>query len=154
MVLLLSEDIPQGGPLRWGWITWPDSLVAPLEHYLSTIRTALARRRRTSPINASDHLWISAEGRPLSEKRIGNALKLRTAAAFGKAINPHLARDIAVTTLAIEDPLHVRAAGPVLGHATPSTTERHYQQATALQAQRALASVVAGVRARPARRGE
>jgi integrase/recombinase XerD len=135
-------------------VTWPDSLIAPLEHYLSTIRPVLARRRRTSPIDAGDHLWISAEGRPISEKRIHNAIKVRTVEALGKAINPHLARDIAVTTLAIEDPLHVRAAAPVLGHATLGTTERHYQQATALQAQRALAGVVMGVRKRSRNRDE
>jgi integrase/recombinase XerD len=127
-------------------VTWPDSLVAPLEHYLASIRPSLGRRRRTSPIDAGDHLWISAEGKPLSPKRINHAIKLRTAEAFGKAINPHLVRDIAATTLAIEDPRHVRAAAPVLGHASLQTTEMHYQQATALQAQRALASVVARVR--------
>lgn len=135
-------------------VTWPDSLVAPLEHYLATIRPSLARRRRTSPIEAGDHLWISAEGRPLSEKRIHNAIKLRTAEAFGKAINPHLARDIAATTLAIEDPLHVRAAAPVLGHASLQTTEMHYQQATALHAQRALVDIVARGRKGSRRRDE
>ena len=129
-------------------VTWPDSLIAPPEHYLSTIRPSLARRRRTSPIDAGDHLLISAEGKPLSPKRVNYAIKLRTVAAFGKAINPHLARDIAAITLAIEDPLHVRAAAPVLGHATLGTTERHYQQATGLRAQRAHADVVARVRKR------
>jgi integrase len=55
---------------------------------------------------------------------------------LGKAINPHLARDIAATTLAVADPRHVRAAGPLLGHTSPVTTERHYQQAQGLDAQR------------------
>ena len=135
-------------------VTWPDTLVAPLEYYLATLRPSLARRRRTSPIDAGDHLWISAEGKPLSPKRINYAIKLRTAEAFGKAINPHLARDIAATTLAIEDPLHVRAGAPVLGHASLQTTEMHYQQATALQAQRAHADVVARVRKGSRRRDE
>lgn len=60
----------------------------------------------------------------------------RTQAAFGKAIHPHLARDIAVTTLACADPLHARAAAPLLGHTSLVTTERHYQQAHGLDAQR------------------
>ncbi len=142
-MMIPGDETKNKAPIE---VSWPDSLVAPLEHYLSAIRPALAKRRRTSPIDAGDHLWISAEGRPLSDKRVHNAIKLRTVEAFGKGINPHLVRDIAVTTMAIEDPLHVRAAAPVLGHATLSTTERHYQQANALQAQRALTGVVAGVR--------
>jgi integrase len=150
-MIIPGDETKNKAPIE---VTWPDCLVAPLEHHLAMIRPALARRRRTSPIDAGDHLWISAEGRPLSEKRIRNAIELRTAAAFGKAINPHLARDIAATTLAIEDPLHVRAAAPVLGHSTLGTTERHYQQASALQAQRALAGVVADVRARAGRRAK
>ena len=59
---------------------------------------------------------------------------------------------MAATSLAIEDPLHVRAAAPILSHAALGTTERHYRQATALQAQRALTVVVARVRTETTRR--
>ena len=146
MVVIPGDQTKTHAPIE---VTWPESLVAALEHYLTAIRPTLAARRRTSLTEAGDHLWISAEGRPLSEKRIHHAIELRTADAFGKTVNPHLFRDIAATTLAIEDPLHVRAAAPILGHAALGTTERHYQQATALQAQRALTGVVAGIRRAP-----
>jgi hypothetical protein len=66
--------------------------------------------------------------------------------ALGNAVSLQLARDLAAKTVAKEDPLLVRAAAPVLGHTALGTTERHYQQATALQAQRALGGVVARVR--------
>jgi site-specific recombinase XerD len=143
MVVIPGDETKTHAPIE---VAWPESLVGALEHYLAVVRPALAARRRTSPIEAGDHVWISAEGRPLSEKRIHHAIELRTGQAFGKAINPHLVRDIAATTLAIESPVHVRAAAPLLGHASLSTTERYYQQATGLRAQRALSDVIARVR--------
>jgi integrase/recombinase XerD len=124
---------------------WPDVLTSHLEHYLTSIRPLLCRRRRTSEIAAGENLWVSAEGRPLSAKRINFAVKLRTQARFGRSINPHLFRDAAATTLATEDPLHVRAAAPLLGHRSLTTTETYYQQANTLHAQRAYAE---GLRAR------
>jgi integrase len=48
------------------------------------------------------------------------------------------------TTLAIADPEHVRVAAPLLGHRTFATTEKYYQQATAMQAHRTYVAVVFG----------
>ncbi|MHB2169535.1 hypothetical protein [Alsobacter sp. R-9] len=59
-----------------------------------------------------------------------------TRKTVGKSINPHLARDFAATTLAVADPRHAHAAGALLGHTSLVTTERHYQQARGLYAQR------------------
>ena len=127
-------------------VGWPDHLVKPLEQYLAVWRPLLAGRRRTSPIPAGDWLWISAEGRPLSAKRINHAIKLRTEAAFGRRVNPHLFRDAAATSMAIGDPANIGIMTAVLGHATPATMERHYQQASSLQAQRAYAQGLASLR--------
>jgi integrase/recombinase XerD len=131
-------------------VPWPDVLLDSLEHYLAEIRPVLARRRRRSPIPAGSELWISAEGRPLSQKRLSAAIALRTKAALGIRLTPHRFRDAAATTLAIEDPLHVRAAAPLLGHASLSTTERYFQKATSLQAQCAYAEAVTQIRRRSA----
>ena len=57
-----------------------------------------------------------------------------TAAAFGAAVNPHLFRDAAATSLAIQDPAQVRIAAQILGHASFATTERHYNLARSLDA--------------------
>jgi integrase/recombinase XerD len=126
----------------------PDALVEPLEHYLAKIRPILAKRRRRSPIPAGSQLWISAEARPLSTKRLSAAIALCTKAGLGTRLTPHRFRDAAATTLAIEDPLHVRAAARLLGHASQCTTERYCQKATSLQAQRAYAEAVTQIRHR------
>ena len=55
---------------------------------------------------------------------------------FGVAINPHLFRHCAATTIAIEDPQHVSIAKSLLGHSSLATTEVHYNQARALEAGR------------------
>ena len=69
-----------------------------------------------------------------------------TERAFGKSINPHLFRDCAVTTVAIEDPEHIGIAAPILGHTDPRTTEEHYIQANQLVAGRKLRSSVDALR--------
>lgn len=129
-------------------VAWPDMLLPHLQRYLDVWRPILIARRRTSPIAPGDRLWVSAEGRPLSAKRINNALKIRTEAAFGRSVNPHLFRDAGATTMAIVDPANIGVMTAVLGHASPKTMERHYQQATSLQAQRAYNDGIARLRGR------
>jgi integrase len=45
-------------------------------------------------------------------------------------------RDCAATSIAIEDPKHVRIASQILGHRSTATTERYYNQARAIDAAR------------------
>ena len=56
--------------------------------------------------------------------------------AFGVAINPHLFRDIAATTIAFADPERVRIAAQLLGHVRFATTEYHYLRASMAAANR------------------
>jgi len=53
---------------------------------------------------------------------------------LGRAINPHLFRDCAATTIAAEDPLHVHITRNILGHTSLTTSERYYNQARSLNA--------------------
>ena len=69
-----------------------------------------------------------------------------TRAAFGRAVNPHLFRDWAATSLAIEDPAHVRIAAQVLGHGAFSTTERHYNLARGQEAATTWHQILEGLR--------
>ena len=117
--------------------SWPDELHAPLKIYLEVHRPFLASLsgRWSKPVN--DFLWASSDGSPMTQMAIYDRIRLHTAEAFGAAINPHLFRDAAATTLAIADPEHVRVAAALLGHRTFATTERHYQQAKTLEAHRA-----------------
>jgi len=81
-------------------------------------------------------LWVSTDGSPMTEMAIYDRIRTHTGSAFCTAINPHLFRDAAATTLAIADPAHVRVAAPLLGHRTFVTTERHYQHAQSFEAHR------------------
>jgi integrase/recombinase XerD len=123
-------------------VDWPDELLAPLETYLEIHRPFLASLpgRWSKPVK--DFFWVSSEGSPMTQIAIYDRIRKRTAEAFGVAVNPHLFRDAAATTLAIADPEHVRVAAPLLGHRTFSTTERHYQQAKTLEAHRTYIEVI------------
>ena len=57
---------------------------------------------------------------------IYDRIRARTKDKFGVAMNPHLFRDAAATTVAIADPANVRLAAPLLGHRTFTTTEKYY----------------------------
>ena len=71
-------------------------------------------------------------------KTIYDRITTVTERAFGVSINPHLFRDCAVTSVAIDDPEHIGIAAPILGHTDPRTTEKHYIQANAIVAGRRL----------------
>jgi integrase len=118
-------------------MNWPDELLAPLKAYLDFHRPFLASLpgRWSRPID--NFLWVSSDASPMTQMAIYGRIRKHTAEAFGVAINPHLFRDAAATTLAIADPQHVRVAAALLGHRTFTTTERHYQQAKSLEAHRA-----------------
>ena len=80
----------------------------------------------------------------MTEMAIYLRVRQHTRDAFGVAINPHLFRHAAATTLAIADPENVRVAAPLLGHRTFTTTERHYQQAKSFEAHRQYIAAIFG----------
>jgi integrase/recombinase XerD len=92
-----------------------------------------------------------SSGQALAEHTIRQAIIRRTQAALGVPINPHLFRDCAATTLAIEDPAHVGAAATILGHTSSHTTHKHYIQANTLAASRRHLDAVAARRRRAAK---
>ena len=110
----------------------PASLVPYIDCYLSEHRPILLGS------NNADRLWLNYEGKPLSQKGVYDRIVKVTERAFGTPINPHLFRDCAVTSVAIEDPEHIGIAAPILGHTDPRTTEEHYIQANAIVAGRKL----------------
>ena len=67
---------------------------------------------------------------------------------MGVPISPHLFRDCAATTIAIDDPEHVLTIAPLLGHTTLKTSEKHYNHARSLDASRRFQAVMREVRAR------
>jgi integrase len=87
----------------------------------------------------------------MSVKAIYERVIINTGAALGQRINPHLFRDCAATSLAIDDPVHIGIASRLLGHRSLSTTERYYNQARAVEACRQSQALLISLRQRPSR---
>ena len=96
--------------------------------------------------STSNRLWISQLGRPMSQSTIRYHINNRTEEAFGHPITPHLFRDCAATSVAIEDPDHVRIAMNILGHHSLETTQRYYDQSQMLAAGRTYQSALGNLR--------
>lgn len=107
----------------------PEALSPWIDHYLDEARPQLLALGGLDDLGDSDAFWITRDGKPAPACAIYKQIKARTRKAFGKYVNPHLFRDCAATSIAEEDPEHVRIAQDVLGHATFKTTERFYQHA-------------------------
>jgi integrase/recombinase XerD len=127
-------------------VPWPEALATHLEHYLSEFRPFPGTRGKHRPRPAEGALWLSTEGSPMICASIYDRVVARTRAAFGRPINPHLFRDCAATSVAIDDPVHVGIASQLLGHRGNSTTERHYNQARAVEASRQVQAFLISLR--------
>ena len=94
-------------------VPFPKQLVQDLDLYLERARPALLRRADVA--HADDgRLWLCRDGGPLTDRRVHRSICNRTKQAFGRSVYPHLFRDAAATTLALEDPGHVRIAASIL----------------------------------------
>ena len=124
-------------------LPWPEALIAALETYLARHRHVLANMRGGSLRPVGDALWVSSKGSPMTRNGIYWCITKRTRDAFGHSISPHLFRDCAATSIAIDDPRHVGIAAPLLGHRSASTTEKYYNQAGSIEASPDAASVPA-----------
>ena len=131
--------------------TWPSELVPHLETYLGVHRPKLMSQsgRWTAPIE--DHLWVFSQASPQTQMSIYQQICKHTLFAFGIAISPHLFRDAAATTLAIEDPTHVRISARILGHRSFQTTETYYQQGEQKRAHQAYIDHLNEIRGKPKR---
>ena len=110
----------------------PEELEQAIEYYLAVHRPVLLDQGSPPPI--TDRLWISTEGRVMKENAIGVRINAETKKAFGHSLNPHMFRDIAATSVAIEDPAHVGVVTRLLGHSSPATAERYYNLAGTIEA--------------------
>ena len=125
---------------------FPPELLPALEHYLTKVRPRLIQLQGRWYQDPGRALWISNDGSALKPKALAEAITKRTAKAFGRALSPHFFRDCAATTLAEDSPINVRLATPMLGHAHPKMTEKHYNQASQLEAGRKSIDALAKLR--------
>ncbi len=114
----------------------PRDLIEPLERYLVQYRPVLTATRGRWYRGPHSGLWVSLHGSKLKAAQIWHIIRQRTLERFGHPINPHLFRDAAATSIAVEDPAHVRTIASILGHTTLRTAERYYNQASSLEAAR------------------
>jgi site-specific recombinase XerD len=119
-------------------------ITALIDDYIGRHRPALVAR--ATPAVAGNALWISASGKPLSPKQIGQLISRRTKHELGRDLNPHLFRKLVPTELAVNDPEHVGIAQPLLGHADYRTTERAYNLGRAIDAARRHHEVLRALR--------
>lgn len=142
-IVLAPADTKNGRPYE---APVPDWLVHFVDIYLTRFRPILLGER------CSDRLWISAGGADMSGPSLYHRLRNVTARELGRPINPHLFRDCATTSLAIDDPAHIHAMQPLLGHSSMRTSEMHYNQAKAIEASRLHQALIVTKRRAIARR--
>jgi integrase/recombinase XerD len=115
---------------------FPDALLPPLDRYLNHDRPVLLMGENHSTPAVLDALWISEVGTQLEQGAFGRRIVIHTRKTFGQSLPPHWCRDAAATEIAIHNPAFVDDARHLLGHTTPRTAERHYNQARSLVASR------------------
>ena len=120
----------------------PEDLCPWLDDYLATYRPLLLAGRQ------SDSLWVHNTGGSYTPGHLSQRIRKLTKGLVGVPISPHLFRDCAATTIAIDDPEHVLTIAPLLGHTTLKTSEKHYNHARSLDASRRFQAVMREVRAR------
>jgi integrase len=132
----------------------PSTLVTALKRYLQVYRPVLLELGPHQG-KAGRALWVGADGDRLNAGGIYRATTEYTKAKLGYAVSPHRFRDSAATTIATEDPAHVRDILAVLGHASLATSERHYNQAGTIEASQAYHKALRKLRSwrAPRRRG-
>ena len=109
---------------------FPASLIPSLERYLAFYRphllSAVEREASVERDQAPFRLWISCQGNPLSITGFAKAIRRHAFRRFGHAMNPHIFRHCAVTSLADGDPENVRMGPGLLGHNGFTSVERDY----------------------------
>jgi integrase/recombinase XerD len=118
----------------------PQEISARIDLYLEQFRHHIP--------GADKHngLWPSNKSRPMCANGIYLAVFKRTKKAFGFGVNPHRFRHAAASFWSSQDPVNVRGAKDLLGHASFGTTEKHYVMAQSRLAGRALARAIDALR--------
>ena len=101
-----------------------------IERYLDQYRLVLARSSHL----ASSALWFSSRGVPMTAQQLTNVITNTTLSTVGVAVNPHLFRTSAASTVAAHGGDNPYLASALLHHTHPSVTNTHYNRATSFSA--------------------
>jgi integrase len=132
---------------------FPAALAPKLERYLEVHWPVLMRgngahhKGDAPPINPGlDAVWVSEVGTQLEQHALACRIVKLTRKAFGHSVSPHMFRDAAATSIAVDNPKYVGDASLVLGHAGQKMTEKHYNHAGSLEASRRHAEALSRLR--------
>jgi integrase len=85
---------------------------------------------------SDDSLWPSIKGGPLAYTYVGHIITETTRRELGVAVNPHLFRDCAVYTVAINAGHRMGIASGLLQHANQRSVDKYYNKGASLEAVR------------------
>ena len=108
----------------------PVRLTQYIDTYIDVYRRQLLRN------GDADVLFISCYRGPMARQTMYCRFVAATKQELGVRINPHRVRDMATTAIATDHPEQFAIAPQLLHHASLSTTQAHYNQATQLDASR------------------
>lgn len=132
ITVALSEDMTKTGVPWEAVISEPAATV--FRTYLTETRPFLMARGK----QMHDRLWVEKKGAPMQKSTLRLRIAETTLKQTGIRIPPHFFRDAAATTLARENTAASKLIRPVLAHSGFETAEKHYIQATTLDAGRAF----------------
>lgn len=122
--------------------TWeaevPKNVLPSLQRYLAETRPWLMQRYNQE----HTFLWVNDRGKPFHAGHLSNRIACTTKQILGTRVSAHLFRDAAATTLARHAQASANLIAPLLGHTSLETAERHYIQATSIDAGRLYANVI------------
>jgi integrase/recombinase XerD len=124
-IALAAEETKDRLPMDF---SCPEALTPWMDLYISRHRPLLLRGRSTQ------RLWISMRGAPVSNQSVYIAVCKLTEQLRDRPINPHLFRDCLVSEMAERAPEQLAAASRILGHASLSIANKHYNHAQMLTA--------------------
>jgi site-specific recombinase XerD len=134
-----AHETKTGQPID---VPLPPDLTERVDRYLACYRRHLVGKAET------DRLWVSERATPLAANTIAHQVMKRTADAWGQPVCLHRFRDALATSVAIDDPDHVRMAATLLGHASLRTTQRYYDHSRMLAAGRRYQDRITRLRGR------
>ena len=137
LITVPGRDTKTGRPIK---APLPPQITPFLAYYLESVRPKLLRTQNT------ERLWITWQGKPMSEHSIYLRVTKFTKKELGQPINPHAFRHMAATSISILNPEEIDTARALLGHSTRTTTEQHYIAADAILASQRHARLIQKLR--------
>jgi integrase/recombinase XerD len=136
--LFLAEEMKGKRPFE---VAFPPEYFERLQIYLAHYRPYLlclthkndGLTQELNKTGKNKALWISNEGRALTDHSLRNAIQKRTKAEFDIDMTPHLFRDASVTSLIRHAPESAKITRSILGHTTIDITNAHYNQARMIE---------------------